>query len=489
MNIVAHEVKDLRDNKATIDTLKVYRMSPEIFLAGLRAVDLILLLLAAAAVSFKSVERLNGLQLQHAATLAVLTTAGLTYITLHAGGAYRSVTLSWWAQARCAVFALTVSAIGLWGLLEFIAQDPPRERVIWQIWLSVTTVTLIVSRFITVPLTMKLQTRRRLMRRVALYKPGKSEYSFVRRLRADALDNVDLVGIYDEGCTSIGLQQHNLPLLGGLHEMVADLRSGLLDAVVVGIPVNPEHTSIEVFKRIEGCAVDVVRVYDPISSVELPIDYLGGLPVTVLSRRPLSVWQTLKKAAFDKMLAVVLLVILSPIFLVISALIRLDSEGPILFRQPRVGFNNNLFICLKFRTMRNEMRDLLGGNQVTPNDPRVTRVGNWLRRLSLDELPQLLNVLWGEMSLVGPRPHPPNVNVEGRLFAELLPGYAGRHRIMPGITGWAQVNGWRGAATTAFHLEQRVRYDVYYIENWSLSFDLYILFLTLLRGFTGPQAF
>ena len=135
------------------------------------------------------------------------------------------------------------------------------------------------------------------------------------------------------------------------------------------------------------------------------------------------------------------------------------------------------------------MRDLLGGQQTSRKDPRVTSVGYWLRRLSLDELPQLLNVLRGEMSLVGPRPHPLNTHIEGKPFADLLPHYADRHRVTPGITGWAQVKGWRGAATTAHHLEQRVLHDIYYIENWSLLFDAYILFLTLFRGFMGPQAY
>jgi lipopolysaccharide/colanic/teichoic acid biosynthesis glycosyltransferase len=185
----------------------------------------------------------------------------------------------------------------------------------------------------------------------------------------------------------------------------------------------------------------------------------------------------------------ILLIAAAPVFFGIAALIRLDSRGPVLFRQPRIGLNNQLFICLKFRTMYHHMEDRLADVQTARDDPRLTRVGRWLRRFSLDELPQLLNVLAGDMSLVGPRPHAQNTKAEGRLFAELVPDYPSRHRVKPGITGWAQVNGWRGETANIHQLRCRIEHDLYYIENWSLRLDFYILALTAVRGFMGPQAF
>ena len=166
-----------------------------------------------------------------------------------------------------------------------------------------------------------------------------------------------------------------------------------------------------------------------------------------------------------------------------------DSPGPVLFRQPRLGFNNRLFTCYKFRTMHHGMTDLLGDRQATRGDPRVTRLGKWLRALSLDELPQLLNVLKGNMSLVGPRPHPPNTKADDKLFSDVVAKYAFRHRVKPGITGWAQVNGWRGETRTVEQIENRVACDLAYIENWSIWFDLRIMVLTVTREILSRHAF
>jgi lipopolysaccharide/colanic/teichoic acid biosynthesis glycosyltransferase len=144
---------------------------------------------------------------------------------------------------------------------------------------------------------------------------------------------------------------------------------------------------------------------------------------------------------------------------------------------------------MKFRSMYHHHADLLADRQTTRHDPRVTPVGRWLRRLSLDELPQLFNVLDGSMSLVGPRPHAPNTKADGKLFPDVVAGYARRHRVKPGITGWAQVNGWRGETRTVTQIEERVRCDLYYIDNWSLALDAKILWRTALGGFYGPAAY
>jgi lipopolysaccharide/colanic/teichoic acid biosynthesis glycosyltransferase len=161
----------------------------------------------------------------------------------------------------------------------------------------------------------------------------------------------------------------------------------------------------------------------------------------------------------------------------------------VLFRQPRLGFNNRMFLCYKFRTMHHGMADLLADRQTTRDDPRITRIGRYLRKLSVDELPQLFNVLNGTMSLVGPRPHAPNTKAADRLFAEVVQQYALRHRVKPGITGWAQVNGWRGETRTVDQIEQRVKFDLFYIENWSVLLDLRILVMTVLREVASRQAF
>jgi Undecaprenyl-phosphate glucose phosphotransferase len=213
---------------------------------------------------------------------------------------------------------------------------------------------------------------------------------------------------------------------------------------------------------------------------------LFGSPVLTIFRRPLTGWGIVVKRAEDVALGVLLLLLFLPLMLAIAAAIKFDSAGPVLFRQKRLGFNNNAFEILKFRTMVHVPGPEREVPQAQRNDPRVTRVGRFLRRSSLDELPQLLNVLQGNMSLVGPRPHALAHNDQ---YAALIGGYLGRHRVQPGITGWAQVNGLRGETDTLEKMQRRIDYDLAYIENWSLLLDLKILVRTVLFCFSSRNAY
>jgi lipopolysaccharide/colanic/teichoic acid biosynthesis glycosyltransferase len=180
---------------------------------------------------------------------------------------------------------------------------------------------------------------------------------------------------------------------------------------------------------------------------------------------------------FDRAAAALGIVALSPLLLAVAVAIKLDSKGPALFRQNRYGFGDRVIGVYKFRTMKAELADANGEKQTETNDPRLTRIGGLLRRLSIDELPQLLNVLRGELSLVGPRPHAVSMRVKQRRNEDIVPDYALRHHVKPGITGWAQVNGWRGNTS----LKERIRYDIWYVENWNVALDFRIMILTLLR--------
>jgi Undecaprenyl-phosphate glucose phosphotransferase len=202
--------------------------------------------------------------------------------------------------------------------------------------------------------------------------------------------------------------------------------------------------------------------------------------------KPLAGWNYIVKIIEDRVLAAGILVLIMPLLLLLSALIKLDSRGPVLFRQKRYGFNNEVIEVFKFRTMYVDRCEDQLVAQATKYDPRVTRVGRILRRTSLDELPQFLNVLSGTMSIVGPRPHAVAHNEQ---YSRLIDEYLARHRVKPGITGWAQVNGLRGETETLDKMEQRVRYDLYYIENWSLLFDIRIILRTLFVGFSHPNAY
>jgi exopolysaccharide biosynthesis polyprenyl glycosylphosphotransferase len=194
--------------------------------------------------------------------------------------------------------------------------------------------------------------------------------------------------------------------------------------------------------------------------------------------KPIADWNMVIKTLFDRVAGALILAALSPVMAATALAIKLDSPGPVLFRQRRLGFNNEIIEVLKFRSLYHEHADPNARRVVTKGDARVTKVGRFIRKTSIDELPQLVNVLRGELSLVGPRPHAVEAPTANRLWEEVVDGYFARHRVRPGLTGWAQINGWRGELDTPEKLQHRVEHDLYYIENWSLLFDLYILLRT-----------
>ena len=218
--------------------------------------------------------------------------------------------------------------------------------------------------------------------------------------------------------------------------------------------------------------------------------YVGQVPVLDLFDKPIADWDVVIKLAFDKIVGALALLALSPVLLATAIAVKLDSPGPILFRQRRYGFNNELIEVYKFRSMYVDKTDAAAARLVTRDDPRVTRVGRFIRKASLDELPQLFNVVFkGNLSLVGPRPHAVHAKAADRQYDEVVDGYFARHRVRPGITGWAQVNGWRGETDTHEKIQQRVEHDLYYIENWSILFDLYILAVTPMALIKTKNAF
>jgi exopolysaccharide biosynthesis polyprenyl glycosylphosphotransferase len=212
-------------------------------------------------------------------------------------------------------------------------------------------------------------------------------------------------------------------------------------------------------------------------------------PMFDLLDKPISDGALLVKSLFDRIVGAALLLILSPVLLAVALGVRASSRGPILFRQQRLGFNNEKITVYKFRSLYVEQCDSLARRLVTRDDPRVTPFGRIIRKTSLDELPQLLNVLKGDLSLVGPRPHAASAQAAEWDYDKVVDGYFARHRVKPGITGWAQVNGWRGETDTVEKIQRRVEYDLDYIESWSLLLDIYILALTPLAMLRPANAY
>jgi lipopolysaccharide/colanic/teichoic acid biosynthesis glycosyltransferase len=240
---------------------------------------------------------------------------------------------------------------------------------------------------------------------------------------------------------------------------------------------------------LKGVGIDVEVLAMELERMRpLELRRYAGHPTLVVGSMPLGLADLLKKRIFDLAVTVSALLLLAPVFAIVAVAIKLDSEGPILFRQPRLGHGNRIFEMLKFRTMRSEESDAAGQVLTAREDNRVTTVGRFLRRTSLDELPQLINVLTGDMSLVGPRPHALHAKAGRDLYWEVHPGYWLRAAVKPGLTGLAQVRGYRGPTETGKHLIDRVDSDLEYLAGWTLSRDVAIIFQTL-RVLVHPNAF
>jgi len=256
-----------------------------------------------------------------------------------------------------------------------------------------------------------------------------------------------------------------------------------VDQVLIALPIEDHHTVKQLMEELTLRTVDVKVVPDLYQYITLcgGFEEFGGLPIISLQGGPLDGWSVIAKRSFDILFSLFALVLTAPAMLLVALAVRLSSRGPVLYRQERMGLDGRTFPILKFRTMRLDAEDT-GAQMASAVDLRRTAFGTFLRKYSIDELPQFLNVLRGDMSLVGPRPERP-VFIEN--FKRQIPRYHLRHKVKAGITGWAQVNGLRGQTC----IQKRIEYDLYYIENWSFFLDLKILVRTALGGFLSKNAY
>ena len=317
----------------------------------------------------------------------------------------------------------------------------------------------------------------RLARNIAIIGAGDAGEHLIRQIETQARQQYHIAGVFDDEWQRLPDSIVGHKVRGSVDDLVHFVRKYPVDEVLVAVPWKSTGYLQDLIKKLKVLPNDVKLCPEHVGS-SLPVrgvQPVAGIPMLSILERPLSGWNLVLKNTEDRLLGALLLLLLSPLFAMIALAIRIDSKGPVYFRQRRYGFNNNAIVVWKFRTMRDQPEDEAVVPQATRNDPRVTTVGRLLRRTSLDELPQILNVLRGEMSLVGPRPHAVAHNEQ---YATVIDDYLSRHRVKPGITGWAQVNGLRGETDTPEKMRQRVQHDLYYIDNWSFWFDLKILALT-----------
>jgi Undecaprenyl-phosphate glucose phosphotransferase len=321
----------------------------------------------------------------------------------------------------------------------------------------------------------------RLARRAVIVGGGRPVADLVDSLREENGKAIEIMGIFDDRGGERSPQkvadQHKI---GGFDEMVAFCREHAVDLIIITLPHTAEQRILYLLKKLWVLPLDI-RISALGSKLKLrprAYTFIGKTPFLAVFDRPLTDWGQAVKAVEDRVLAGLALVLLSPVMLGVAIAVKLTSKGPVFFKQTRYGFNNEAIGVYKFRSMYVDQCDAAASKLVTKGDPRVTPVGRVIRKTSLDELPQLFNVLKGELSMVGPRPHALQAKADGQIYDEVVEGYFARHRVKPGITGWAQINGWRGETDTVDKIERRVEYDLQYIDNWSVFFDLYILAMT-----------
>ena len=375
--------------------------------------------------------------------------------------------------------ALALAFAAVHGIGVPFAPGAAHTWVWFAVWLSASFTLILWWRMTARVVLAMLTAAGRFDTRVAVFGAG----SIARRVHdflADPKLGISFAGVYDDRTGPDRLKTEGLTLSGRLSDLIDAGRAGRIDQIVIALPQAADRRAAEIARKLEQLPVSL-HVVTHIASdlIEGPaahrVSSLGPVGLLDVKRKPLADWAPLVKRVEDYAIASILVVVAAPIMLLCAVAIRLDSAGPVLFRQRRRGLNQKIIEVLKFRTMT-VMEDGAEVRQATPGDARVTRVGRFLRRSSLDELPQLFNVLKGEMSLVGPRPH---ALVHDEQWGELLETYANRHQVKPGITGLAQVNGWRGQTETADKMRARVEQDLAYIADWSLGRDLKILIQTV----------
>ena len=352
-----------------------------------------------------------------------------------------------------------------------------------RVWLGsfyvIGLVSLVLSRKLLFLLVRKWTREGRLTRRTVIVGGGRAGEHVIEELNKQKDSGVKVIGLFDDrGDDRSSTDCAGERKLGVVDDLVEFGRRTRVDLVVFSLPISAEDRILQMLKKLWVLPVDI-RLAAHANKLQFrprSYSYIGTVPVLDVADRPIADWDVVMKWLFDKLIGGLALLCALPVMALIAIAIKLESRGPVLFKQKRYGFNNDLIEVYKFRSMYSDAADLTANKLVTKDDPRVTRVGRIIRKTSLDELPQLLNVvLKGNLSLVGPRPHAVNAKAEARLYDEAVDGYFARHRVKPGITGWAQINGWRGETDTHEKIQQRVEHDLYYIENWSVLFDLHIL--------------
>lgn len=390
-----------------------------------------------------------------------------------------------WAPAGRLVLAWTGVLLVVLVLLALTKQGATFSRLWLGLWFALNVVLLVLSRISVFSVLRLMRKKGYNRRRAVVVGCGPLARDLIQRAREETWAGFEISAVFDAGGGDRALPDEPLRPLDTLFDYVSGHD---IDEVWIAVPLEQTRRLRDVLESLRFSTANVRFVPDlfGLFLINHGVSQILDMPMFDLTASPMTGVNRLVKGLEDRVLSLLILIVISPLLLALAIGVKLSSPGPVFFRQKRLGWDGKTFEIYKFRSMR--LHDEPEGQivQATRDDPRLTRLGAWMRRTSLDELPQFINVLQGRMSIVGPRPH---AIAHNEAYKDQVAGYMLRHKVKPGITGWAQVNGWRGETDTLEKMQRRVEHDLYYIEHWSLLFDLKIIFWTIFKGFVNKNAY
>jgi Undecaprenyl-phosphate glucose phosphotransferase len=419
--------------------------------------------------------------------------AFLMVVLLEMGDAYQVTALR---NPLSQAGRIVVSWTGVFATLAlmafFLKISQEFSRFWFAAWFSSGTLLILALRLPMSSVIRRWGRNGRMERRAVIVGGGKDAEGLIRALEQQDDNDIRICGIFDDrddlrSPTVVA----GYPKLGTISELIEFARMARIDMLIVSLPLTAETRVLSMLKKLWVLPVDI-RLSAHSNKLQFrprAYSHVGSVPLLDIFDKPIREWDSVAKRAFDIFFSLLGIIFLSPFMLATAIAIKLDSKGPVLFKQRRHGFNNEVIEVLKFRSMYADQSDPLAKKAVSKGDPRVTKVGRFIRKTSIDEFPQFFNALRGDLSLVGPRPHAVYAQTQDRMFNDVVEGYFARHRVKPGVTGWAQINGWRGEIDSDDKIKMRTEYDLHYIENWSLWMDLKILFLTPLSLLNTDNAY
>ena len=466
------------------------KFSPAMMTGLFRLVDFLVLFTIGCAISYGYVQEDRVMAIY---TLTIAASAALSVLFIQFADCYQLQVLR---APRPAIGRL----VGAWALafatmamaLFFMKVGTNFSRVWFAGWFVAGASYLVAARYV-IAWALKRWLRNGILeRRAVIVCGGNPARELIRNLESQPDNDIRILGVFDD---RLDRRSPDLiagyPKLGTVAELVEFVRAARVDMLIISLPLTAEKRILDLLRKLWILPVDI-RLAAHANSLKFrprAYSHIGKVAMLDVFDKPISDWDSVAKRIFDIFFASVAILCLWPVMLGAALAVKLTSKGPIIFKQMRHGFNNESIKVFKFRSMYTDMADVTAAKAVTKGDPRVTPVGRFLRKSSIDELPQLFNVLMGDLSLVGPRPHAVLAQTHDRVYADVVEGYFARHRVKPGVTGWAQINGWRGEIDSDEKIRFRTAYDLYYIENWSLWFDLKILFMTPIRLLNTENAY